>query len=328
MPQYMNTFNVAVFCVAAFVTVGIPAESNAQNYPTKPVRVMVTVPAGGAADVVARLVAPKMGDALGQPLLIENSAGQFGTIAAARVARSTPDGHTLMFTTPSSQILAHFTIKEVPYTLADHTPVSAAVETVSALAVHPSLPVKNVKEFVELAKKNPGKINYGAGAAGSVFFLMMESFMAATDMSLFHVPYKGVIDAVNATVSGDVQVTMSSLSNLRTHIPSGKLRVLGVLEGKRFGPLSDIPTIGESVPGFEKPQSWFGLFGPANMPPPMTQRLYTEMAAALKSQDVRAKLEAAGMDVIANTPEEFAVMIKRGFATYGAVAKRAGLKPQ
>lgn len=300
----------------------------AQAWPSKPIRVMVTVPPGGAADVVARLAAPKMGDALGQPLLIENSAGQFGTIAAARVARSAADGHTLMFTTPSSQILAHFTIREVPYTIADHTPVTAAVETVSALAVNPSLPVKNVKEFVEHVKRNPGKVNYGAGAAGSVFFLMMESFMAATDTSLFHVPYKGVIDAVNATVSGDVQATMSSLSNLRTHIPAGKLRVLGVLEGKRFGPMSDIPTIGESVPGFEKPQSWFGLFGPANMPAVVTQRLYAEMASALKSADVRSKLEAAGMDVIANTPEEFAAMIKRGFATYGAVAKRAGLKPQ
>ena len=311
--------------VAAALSAG---PTYAQTWPTKPIRVMVTVPPGGAADVVARLAAPKMGDALGQPLLIENSAGQFGTIAAARVARSAADGHTLMFTTPSSQILAHFTIREVPYTIADHTPVTAAVETVSALAVNPSLPVKNVKEFVEHVKRNPGKVNYGAGAAGSVFFLMMESFMAATDTSLFHVPYKGVIDAVNATVSGDVQATMSSLSNLRTHIPGGKLRVLGVLEGKRFGPLSDIPTIGESVPGFEKPQSWFGLFGPANMPTAVTQRLYAEMAASLKSADIRSKLEGAGMDVIANTPEEFAAMIKRGFATYGAVAKRAGLKPQ
>jgi tripartite-type tricarboxylate transporter receptor subunit TctC len=314
----------ALFMASACVSMG----SAAQTYPAKPIRVMVTVPPGGAADVVARLMGPKMGDALGQPLLIENSAGQFGTIAAARVARSAPDGHTLMFTTPSAVILSHFTIKEVPYTIADHTPVSAAVETVSALAVHPSLPAKNVRDFVELARKSPGKINYGAGAAGSVFHLMMESFMAATDTSLFHVPYKGVIDAVNATVTGDVQATMSSLSNLRTHIPTGKLRVLGVLEGKRFGPLGDIPTVGESISGFEKPQSWFGMFGPANMPQPVTQRLYVEMAAALKTADIKSKLEAAGMDVIANTPEEFAVLIKRGFVTYGAVAKRAGLKPQ
>jgi tripartite-type tricarboxylate transporter receptor subunit TctC len=314
--------------LAMFAMAIAPSLASAQAYPSKPIRVMVTVPPGGAADVVARLVSPKMGDALGQPLLIENSAGQFGTIAAARVARSASDGHTLMFTTPSAVILSHFTIKEVPYTIADHTPVSAAVETVSALAVHPSLPVKNVRDFVELVRKTPGKINYGAGAAGSVFHLMMESFMAATDTSLFHVPYKGVIDAVNATVTGDVQATMSSLSNLRTHMPTGKLRVLGVLEGRRFGPLGDIPTIGESVPGFEKPQSWFGMFGPANMPSPVTQRLYSEMAAALKTADIKSKLEAAGMDVIANTPEEFAVLIKRGFATYGAVAKRAGLKPQ
>jgi tripartite-type tricarboxylate transporter receptor subunit TctC len=305
-----------------------PIFAPAQTYPSKPIRVFVTVPAGGAADVVARMAGPKMADALGQPLLIENSAGQFGTIAATRVAHSAADGHTLMFTTPSSQILAHFTIKEVPYTIADHTPVTAAVETVSALVVHPSMPARNVREFVDYAKRNPGKVNYGAGAAGSVFHLMMESFMAATDTSLFHVPYKGVIDAVNATVSGDVQTTMSSISNIRTHVASGKLRALGVLEGKRFGPMGDIPTIGESVPGFEKPQSWFGLFGPANLPPTITQRLYVEMSAALKSPDIRPRLEAAGMDVIANTPEEFAAQIRRGFITYGAVAKRAGLKPQ
>ncbi|OGA01966.1 MAG: hypothetical protein A3H35_04070 [Betaproteobacteria bacterium RIFCSPLOWO2_02_FULL_62_17] len=306
----------------------LPAWAHAQAFPVKPVRIMVTVPPGGAADVVARLFSPKMGDALGQPVLIENSAGQFGTIASGRVARSAPDGHMLVFTTPSSQILAHFTIKEVPYTPADHTPVSAAVETVTALAVHPSVSVNNVREFVEHVKRNPGKVNYGAGAAGSVFHLMMEAFMAATDTSLFHVPYKGVIDAVNATVGGEVQATMSSLSNVRPHIPSAKLKVLGVLEGRRFGPLGDIPTIGESIPGFEKPQSWFGLLGPANMPPTVTRRLYTEMSAALKSPEVRPKLEAAGMDIIANTPEEFAALIKRGFATYGAVAKRAGLKPQ
>jgi len=142
------------------------------------------------------------------------------------------------------------------------------------------------------------------------------------------VPYKGVIDAVNATVGGEVQATMSSLSNVRPHIPSGKLKVLGVLEGKRFAPLGDVPTVSESIPGFEKPQSWFGLFGPASMPATVTRRLYTEMSAALKSQDIRPKLEAAGMDIIANTPEEFAALIKRGFETYGAVAKRAGLKPQ
>ena len=320
--------SIAGVVVAAAILGALPLPGQTQTYPSKPVRIAVTVPPGGAADVVARLVSPKMGEALGQPVLIENSAGQFGTIAAARVARSAPDGHTLMFTTPSSQILAHFTIKEVPYTVADHTPISAAVETVSALAVHPGMPVNNVREFVEYLKRNPGKVNYGAGAAGSVFYLMMQAFMAATDTTLFHVPYKGVIDAVNATVSGEVQTTMSSISNVRAHIPTGKLKVLGVLEGKRFAPLADVPTLGESVSGFEKPQSWFGLFGPAAMPPAVTQRLYSEMSAALKSSEVRPKLEAAGMDVIASTPEEFAVLIKRGFATYGAVAKRAGLKPQ
>lgn len=317
--------HLAITAIAAAV---LPVWAISQSYPSKPVRIMVTVPPGGAADVVARLFSPKMSEALGQPLLIENSAGQFGTIAAARVARSPSDGHTLMFTTPSAVILSHFTIKEVPYTIADHTPVSAAVETVSTLALHPSVPVNNVREFVEHVKRNPGKVNYGAGAAGSVFHLMMEAFMAATDTSLFHVPYKGVIDAVNAAVGGEVQATMSSLSNVRPHIPSGKLKVLGVLEGKRFAPLGDIPTVSESIPGFEKPQSWFGLFGPANMPPTVTRRLYTEMSAALKSPEIRPKLEAAGMDVLANTPEEFAVLIKRGFATYGAVAKRAGIKPQ
>ena len=140
--------------------------------------------------------------------------------------------------------------------------------------------------------------------------------------------FRGWFDAVNATVSGEVQTTMSSISNVRTHIPTGKLRVLGVLEGKRFGPLADVPTLGESVPGFEKPQSWFGLFGPAAMPQPVVMRLYGEMSTALKSADVRPRLEAAGMDVIASTPDEFAQLIKRGFVTYGAVAKRAGLKPQ
>ncbi|MFM9971168.1 MAG: Bug family tripartite tricarboxylate transporter substrate binding protein [Burkholderiales bacterium] len=318
------------YCLIFFATsiASIESDAFAQTFPTKPVRIMVTVPAGGAADVVARLVSPKMGEALGQPVLVENSAGQFGTIAATRLAKTTADGHTLMFTTPSAVILAHYTVKDLAYTLNDHTPVTAAVETVSTLAVHPGLPVTNARELVEYVKRNPAKVNYGAGAAGSIFHLMMEGFMAVTETSLFHVPYKGVIDAVNATVTGETQATMSSLSNVRAHIPTGKLRILAVLEGKRFASLSEIPTLSEAYPGFEKPQSWFGLFGPPNMPPAVTRRLYVEMSAALKSPDIRPKLDAAGMDVIANSPEEFAALIKRGFVTYGVVAKRAGLKPQ
>jgi tripartite-type tricarboxylate transporter receptor subunit TctC len=310
----------------ALLALSLPAWS--QAWPVKPVRIIVTVPAGGAADFVARLFSHKLAEALGQPVVVENNAGQFGTIASSRVAKSAPDGYLLLFTTPSSQILAHFTIKNVPYTPSDHTPISAAVETVTTLAIHPSLPANNIRELVDHLRKNPGKVNFGAGAAGSTFHLMMEAFMGATETSLFHVPYKGVVDAVNATASGEVLVTMSSLSNVRPHMPTGKLKVLGVLERSRFSALPDVPTVGEIVPGFEKPQSWFGLFGPAGLPAAVTRRLYVEMAGALKSPDVRPKLEAAGMDVIANTPEEFAALIKQGFGTYGAVAKRAGLKPQ
>ena len=305
-----------------------PALVLAQAYPTKPVRVVVTVPAGGAADVVMRMVGPKMSEVMGQPLVVENSPGMFGSIAAERISRAAPDGYNLMFTTPSSQIVIYFLRKEVPYKPGDFTPITAAVETVTTLVAHPSVPASSLKEFIDYVKKNPAKVTYGSPGVGSTFHLMAEAFMDSTGTDMYHVPYKGVIAAVNDVVSGQIMVTLSAMSNIRAHVPAGKLKVFGVLEGQRFSGLKNVPTVGEVVPGFEKPQSWFALFGPPKLPRPVTQRLHGEMVKALRAPDIEAKLEAAGMNVIGNTPEEFERLIKRGFEVYGDVARKANLKPE
>jgi tripartite-type tricarboxylate transporter receptor subunit TctC len=325
MKKQMRGVLLSVGCAAGLLAAG---SSGAQQWPAKPIRVVVTVPAGGAADVVMRLVGPKMSGALGQPVVVENSPGMYGSIAADRVARAAPDGYNLLFTTPSSQIVIYFLRKEVPYKPADFTPITAAVETVTTLVANPSVPARNLREFIDYAKKNPGKITYGSPGVGSTFHLVAEAFMDATGTELYHIPYKGVIAAVNDVVSGQINATFSAVSNIRPHVPSGKLKVLGVLEGQRYAGLPNVPAVGEIVPGFEKPQSWFALFGPARLPQPITQRLHGEMVKALHSRDIEPKLEAAGMNVIGNTPEEFGRLIKRGFEVYGAVAKKANLKAE
>jgi tripartite-type tricarboxylate transporter receptor subunit TctC len=312
----------------ALAALGVSSVASAQAFPAKPIRLTVTVPAAGAADVAARLATPRMVEALGQPIIVENNPGMFGSIAAERVAHSAPDGYNLMFTTPSPTIVIFFQKKRVAYKLSDFTPITAAVETVTTIVVNPSVPVNSLKELIDYAKRNPGKLTYGSPGIGSTFHLMAEAFMHDAGIEMLHVPYKGVISAVNDLASGQINVSFSAVSNVRSYLVGGKLKVLAVLEGQRYAGLPNVPTAGEVIPNYEKPASWFALFGPAGMPAPITQRLYLEMAKSLNSPDVKAKLEAAGMTVVANTPEQFAAAIKRGYEVYGAVFKAAGLQPE
>jgi tripartite-type tricarboxylate transporter receptor subunit TctC len=295
----------------------------------RPLKIVVPFPPGNGTDILARLMAPKMTAATGQPVIVENRGGANGQIGAEAVAHAPPDGLTILFTSPSTHVTAQFLSKSLPYDpVKDFTPITAAVEPVTVMTVNPSLPVNSVKELIAYAKANPGKLNYSSPGVGAVFHMSGELFKLGAGVDIVHVPYKGASPALQGVIAGEVAIGFNSLASVLPHLRSGKLKVLAVLEAKRYPGLPDVPSIGEIIPGFQKPASWFGLFGPAGLPPAATTRLHDELVAALKDPYVSGKVEELAMTVIANTPEQFSAMLKSGIDQYGRLIKAAGIQPE
>jgi tripartite-type tricarboxylate transporter receptor subunit TctC len=196
------------------------------------------------------------------------------------------------------------------------------------MTVTPSLPVNSVKELIAYAKARPGKLDYSSPGVGAVFHMSGELFKLGAGVDIVHVPYKGAAPALQAVIAGEVAIGFNSLASVLPHLRSGKAKVLAVLEAQRYPGLPDVPSIGEALPGFEKPASWFGLFGPAGLPAATTARLHDELVASLRDPDVRAKVDELAMTMIANTPEQFSAMLKSGIAQYGRIIKAAGIKPE
>ena len=301
----------------------------AQGFPAKPIRLIVAYPPGGNVDVVARLVSPGMSEGLGQPVVIEYRGGANGMIGTAEVARAAPDGHTITLGNVSTHVASKLLSKSVPYDAQrDFTPITMAVEPVTFLVVHPSVPATTVRELIEHARRNPGKLAYASNGIGSNLHLQGELFKVSAGVDLIHVPYKGVGPAVTDTMAGQVHMTFTSPSAAATHMRSGKLRLLATLEASRYPGLPDVPTIAETVPGFEKPAAWFGFFGPAGLPAAVLARLHRDAVRALTSRETRAKLEEGGFAIVANTPERFAVMHQRTLEVYARAIKAAGIQPE
>jgi tripartite-type tricarboxylate transporter receptor subunit TctC len=210
----------------------------------------------------------------------------------------------------------------------DFTPIMAAVEPVTALVVNSKLPVNSVQELIAYAKANPGKLAYGSSGIGSVFHLTGELFNRTAGVDITHVPYRGVSQPMQDVAAGQIQLLHISLSSARGSLASGKAKVLAILEPKRYAKMPDIPSLTEILPGFRKPSTWFGFFGPAHLPPAIVARLSTEMRKAILEPEVRAKLEAQDLIIIADTPEEFARLQKDGIEQFGAIIKAAGIQPQ
>jgi tripartite-type tricarboxylate transporter receptor subunit TctC len=305
-----------------------PAVAFTQAFPSKPIRMVIPFPPGGV-DITGRLLAGKMAELIGQPVVVDNRGGANGIIGSEIVKNAPPDGYTILLTTPSTHITAVYLQKGVPYDpVKDFTPISAALEPVSLLVVNPSVQAATVQELVQLAKKNPGKLSYSSSGIGSVFHLTGEALKEAAGIDLLHVPYKGTGPSLADVIAGRIDVTFSALSSTRPHIKSGKLRALAVAEPARYSGLPDVPTITEGVPGFEKPSTWFGFFGPAGMQRPVVQRLNAELVKTAQSPDLRPKLDESGFSIIASSPEEFAAMMKKGLEVYGRIVKLVGLKPE
>jgi tripartite-type tricarboxylate transporter receptor subunit TctC len=298
----------------------------AQNWPVKPVRVVIPWPPGGSNDVVGRIVMQKVGESLGQQFVVDNRPGASGAIGSEPVAKAPPDGYTIMVHSTTHLGNAHL-YKKLPYdTLKDFAPVGTLAAQPGALTTHPSLPVNSVKEFIALAKARPGQINYSSSGNGSAPHLSMALLTSMAGISLVHIPYKGGAPQVTALVGGEAQASLATVSTVIAHVKSGRLRALGVSSAKRSNILPDVPTIAEAgVPGYEM-SPWIGVYAPANTPKTIIDKLNAEANKALKHPDVANSLTNQVLDPQPSTPEEFAQRIKIDYEKYGKLIKSAGVK--
>jgi tripartite-type tricarboxylate transporter receptor subunit TctC len=321
MPQ-LRLSVIYLFC--AFAT---PAA--AQTWPTRPITMVVPFPPGPALDLLARLVGVKLGEALGQSIVVENRTGANGMIGASLVARAPSDGYTLLMSTASTHVTAVHLMKNLSYDpLKDFTPILAAVEPVTCLVVGRALPVNSVPELIAYAKAHPGELSYGSSGVGSVFHLMGELFNQTAGVKINHVPYRGVAPALQDVIAGNIPMAFLSISNVLGVADLAGVKILAVLEPQRFALRPQIPSMSEVLPAFRKPSSWFGLFGPPGLPAPITARLNAETFRALNAPDVLPKLNDNGMAVIGGTPNDFKALIVDGIARYGAIIKAAGIEPE
>ena len=296
-------------------------------YPTKPVKIIVAYPAGGANDIVARTIGQQLSQDLGQPVVIENKSGAAGTIGADAAAKSPPDGYTL-FMAAGAHTLAPSLHAKLPYDIVqDFQPISLAALGTYLLVVHPSVPAKSVKELIELAKAKPGALNFASSGAGAPPHLAGVMFQKLAGVTLNHVPYRGDTPAIADLVAGHVQLAFLSIQPLIPQVKSGALRGLAITSAKR-SPAIDLPTVAESgLPGYDI-GTWWGLLAPAKTPRPIVERLAASMRKATAVPSVRERFAAGGNVASSNTPEEFAAMIRSEVGRYRELASAAGVKAE
>ena len=298
---------------------------SAETYPSKPIRMVVPYSPGGNTDVFARLIAQRLTLEWGQQVIVDNRAGGNTLIGTELVARSAPDGYTIMLTTLTFTVSPSL-YKQLPYdTLKDFTPITLAVMLPNVLVVHPSVPAKSLKELIQYAKANPGKLNYASTGSGSSPHLSMELLKTMADINLVNIPYKGGGPAMADLMGGQISSQFIGLSVAIPHIKSGKLRALAVTSAKRSSVAPDIPAVAETLPGYEL-DTWFGVLGPGGMPVPLAQRLQEEIARILHSTDFKEHLVSLGAEPVGNTPRQFAAHIKVEIAKYAQIVKTAGIK--
>ena len=310
-----------LFCAAALA----PAVAGAQAYPSKPVKVLVPYVAGGNADSITRVVADALARALGAQFVVENKAGAGGAIAAETVAKASPDGYMLFMTAlPQLAILPH--IQKVAYDpLRDFSPISIVGTNPFVLGVHQSTGAKTLKELVDLARAQPGRLSY-AGANGSMAQLSGAMLASRAGVDMMHVPYKGGAASVLALVSGEVQLYLGNFSDIVPYVKSGRVAMLGVSSEKRDRHFPDVPAIAETFPGF-RTITWNGLVAPAATPREIIERLSAEAQKAMKDPAVIKRLDTMGVDAYGSTPAEFADTIRKDFEVYREAVKIVGLKP-
>ena len=301
----------------------------AQSYPSKPIKIISSTPAGNSGDTAMRMVMPAMVAALGQPLLLEHRTAAGGQVAAVAVKTSPPDGYTLLFSS-TSMVSSMYLVRDLPFdTRTDFAPVSKLLSVPSLWATSAELPANNMNEFINYAKKNPGKIAYGSTGVGTGFHLVGEAFGIDTGVTMLHVPYGsgGVAVPVTDLANDRIQLYFPSYISLLPVIKTGKVKVLAIVDRSRLKALPDVPTIFETLPNYTLMAPFFGLFAPAATPRAITGRIQNEVKKAL-TPEVVAKLEDLGTTPVGNTPEEFAQDIRESLEAFGKAVKAVGIKPQ
>ncbi len=312
---------------AASLTLATSA-SLAQPYPDKPVRLVVPYAAGAAADQLARLVGERLGQGLKQPVVVDNRAGAGGTLGADNVAKSPADGYSIVLGTDASHATNIFLSKKFPYDpVKSFTMIAPAAVNHIVLVVHPSLPVKTVAELIRYAKENPKKLSFGSSGQGSAHHLAGELLNEKAGIDMLHVPYKGGGPAMTDLIGNSIPVLFASMAMAKPYIDSGKVRALAMVEEKRFPGLPNLPTIGETVPGYAI-ASWFAFFGPAGLAPAVRTRLNGEINRALSSPALRETLEKSGMSVTGGRPEDLMALVKGELALRGKLIRAAGIEPE
>jgi tripartite-type tricarboxylate transporter receptor subunit TctC len=306
----------------------LAATAAAQPYPTRSVRVVVPFAPGGAVDLVARTIAPRLSDAFGQSVIVDNRAGAGGTIGTDIVAKARPDGHTLLIASMGVAVNAALYPK-LPYdTLKDLAPVTTLGEQPNIVVVHPSVAAKSMGDLLALARAKPGQVTYGSGGVGSNSHLATVLLVQMAKVDLLHVPYKGLGPAVAELVGGQVNAVVSNVSTALPHVKSGRLRLLAVTSAKRFPLLPDAPTVSESgVPGYES-SGWYGMWSTAGTPAAVLAALHKQTVAILESATVKDQFAAQGLQAIPVSPEAFAKRVREEIRKWGPVVKASGAKPE
>ncbi|MFM9968348.1 MAG: Bug family tripartite tricarboxylate transporter substrate binding protein [Burkholderiales bacterium] len=306
----------------------ICGQAHSQTYPSKPIRFVVPFPPGGAADFLARPMAQKMAESMGQPVVLENRPGADGAIGAEATARAAADGHTIMLGTMGTHVLNALFQKTLPYDpIRDFTPITLSTLSVIGLVANPSNKFSSLNDLIERARKQPGAFGFASNGNGSPHHIAGELLKKLAGINLLHVPYKGGAQAATDLLSGVVPLGFFTLAAVLPHIQQGKLQLLGVIEPKRFALLPSSPSIGEVVPGYEM-SSWSGVLGPAKLPPEILARLHRELVAAIKAPDTVKRYEPAGLSVVASTPEQFASTIVSDTAKWKKITAELGLAPE
>ena len=317
-----KTLRLVCLALSALLLAGTASAA----YPDRPITLIVPWAPGGSTDILARAIAEQLTKSMGQPVVVENKAGASGNIGSNMVAKAKPDGYTLLIGSMSTHAMNPALIPNMPFKGADDfTPIALVANVINTMVINPSVPARNVQEFIAYAKANPGKLAYASAGGGSTNHLSAEMFNKAAGIQMLHVPYKGGAPAVMDTVANQTQVLFSAGTQTLPHVKAGKLRLLAVTEPRRSALLKDVPTVAETLPGYEM-SVWYAVFGPAGMPHELATRLNAEINKALAVPEVRARMDAMGVELVNSTPEQLAETLKRDTARYSKVIHELGIK--
>jgi tripartite-type tricarboxylate transporter receptor subunit TctC len=304
----------------------LPFSAHSQDLPSRPIRIIVPNPPGGAGDISARLIGQKLSESLRQPVVVENQAGASGSIGMNMLKRAAPDGSTIGVVISLAQTIDLIQNKTASFDLVkDFTPITAIADNPAGLVVNTTVAATSLPAFIDLVRKRPGDISYGSAGIGTAHHLYGQVLNKTAGIEMLNVPYKGVTPALNDLLGGHVPAAIVSLAAALPHIQSGKLRLLTVFDTKRYAKLPDVPAVSEEVPGFMPGRAWIGFLGPRDLPAAITARLYDEIVRIINSADVQRLLADNGLVTIANTPGEFAAMIRQDADIWNAAAVSAGL---